>query len=71
MLGSNGVKGIALTVLVRAWKFLLFGNSTELQVRSVVRVKPTSIWLEIRTRHGILQKSSESSGFRKGGQLFD
>lgn len=54
MLGSNSVKGIALTVLVRAWKFLLFGNSTELQVRSVVRVKPTFIWPGVRTLHGLL-----------------
>jgi len=54
MLGSNGVKGIALTVLIKAWKFLLFGNSTELQVRSVVRVKPVFIWLGVRTRHGLL-----------------
>jgi len=54
MLGSNSVKGIALTVLVRAWKFLLFGNPTELQVRSVVRVKPIFIWLGVRTPHGLL-----------------
>jgi len=56
MFGSNSVKGIALTVLVRAWKFLLFGNPTELQVRSVVRVKPIFIWLGVRTPHGILKK---------------
>jgi hypothetical protein len=71
MLGSNSIKGIALTVLITAWKFLLFANSTELQVRSVMRVKPIFIWLGVRTRHELFQKSSEYSGFRKDGQLFD